>query len=174
MYALNLDRVIPRIKPAIPVSHVVQQTPVQIDTIAASTQEQRVAKGDRIVVAFIKQRPVAYLFAATSATWVGEVEDWLTIPPREVYLYDAYTAAKYRGQHIYPFLMAVAAQYFKRRGYRFVLIFTTAENTGSMRGIERCGFECYETVDYRNFLGLKSWHYRKGDRHVAARLSNEN
>jgi GNAT superfamily N-acetyltransferase len=105
---------------------------------------------------------------------VGEVEDWLTIPPREVYLYDAYTAAKYRGQHIYPFLMAVAAQYYKKRGYRFVLIFTITENTGSIRAIERCGFECYEIVDYRNFLGLKTWRYRKGDMRVATRLSNEN
>jgi GNAT superfamily N-acetyltransferase len=174
MYALDLDVVIPRVKPLLPVRYAMHQGRVRIDTVAASTQEQRVAKGDRIFVAYIKHQPVAYLFAAMTDTWVGEVEDWLNIPAREVYLYDAYTAADYRGRRIYPFLMTAAARYFKKHAYRFALIFSTAENMDSVRGIERCGFKCYETVDYRNFLGLKSWHYRLGERHVKARLGNEN
>lgn len=174
MYALDLDEVIPGIKPLIPVRYAVHEGPAHMDTVAAPTQEQRAAKGDRVAVAYVKRYPVAYLFAATTDTWVGEVEDWLDIPPQEVYLYDAYTAADYRGRRIYPFLMAATAHYFKKRAFRFAMIFSTADNTGSIKGIERCGFKCYEVVDYRNFLGLKSWRYRVGERHVEARLGNEN
>lgn len=174
MYALDLDLVIPGVKPLLPVRYAIHQGRVRIDTVAASVQEQRVAKGDQIFVAYMKQQPVAYLFAAMTDTWVDEVDDWLNIPAREVYLYDAFTVPACRGRRIYPFLMTTAARYFKKRAYRFALIFSTAENTNSARGIERCGFKCYETVDYWNFLGLKSWRYRLGERHVKARLGSEN
>jgi hypothetical protein len=70
--------------------------------------------------------------------------------------------------------MTAAAHYFKKRAFRFAMIFSTADNRGSIKGIERCGFKCYEVVDYRNFLGLRSWRYRVGERHVEARLGNEN
>ena len=173
MYALDLGGVVPRVKPLMQVKYAVHKSPVRIDTVAASTQQQRAAKGDQVVVAYIEQHPVAYLFAAITDTWVGEVEDWLNIPAREVYLYDAYTAAEYRGRRIYPFLMTTAAHYFKKRACRFALIFSTAGNTDSLRAIERCGFKCYEVVDHRNFLGLKSWRYRVGERNVKARLGNE-
>ena len=135
---------------------------------------QRLAKGDRLIVAYVKRNPVAYLFAATTDTWVGEIEDWLNIAAQEVYFYDAFTAIDYRGRRIYPSLMAAAARYFKKRGFRHAMIFSTAENKYSIKGIEKCGFRCYEVVDYRNFLGLKSWYYQIGAKHVKARLGNEN
>jgi GNAT superfamily N-acetyltransferase len=174
MYALDLKGVIKMVKPQIPVKYSVHEGPVSIDPIEDLTRDERYAKGDRAIVARVKRHQVAYLFAATTDTWVGEIEDWFNIPQGEVYLYDAYTVADYRGRRVYPFLICAAADYFKKRAYRCAMIFSAAYNKDSIKGIEKCGFRCYEVVDYRNFLGLKSWHYRVGERYVRARLGNEN
>jgi ribosomal protein S18 acetylase RimI-like enzyme len=173
MYALDLKRPLQMVAPKVAVTCSVRESPVAIDLIGESMCEERYAKGDRVIVAYIKQNPVAYLFAATTNTWVGEIEDWLDIPQGEVYLYDAYTAGDYRGMRIYPFLMCTAARYYKRKAYRFVMIYSEAHNIDSIKGIERCGFQCYGVVDYRNFFGLKSWCYGTGDRYVKARFRNE-
>jgi GNAT superfamily N-acetyltransferase len=135
--------------------------------------ESRLEKSDRIFLAESEGNLVAYLFAATSKTDIGEIDDWLIVSQSEVYLYDAFTAPKARGKGIYPCLITYASVYFKNRGFKHALIFSTAGNSASIKGIERCGFSCYETVWYRNLLGWKSWRYRVTESVVSSRLSNE-
>jgi GNAT superfamily N-acetyltransferase len=173
LYALDLGGSIRTVKPKNGIAYSVHKRSGPVGMIESSRCERRFAKGDRAIVAYIKHNPVAYLFAATTDTWVGEIEDWLSIVSKEVYFYDAFTAVRYRGRGIYPSLLCRGAAYFKKRGYRHAVIFSTARNRDSIKGIEGCGFSCYETVDYRNFFGLKTWYYRVGERYVKTRLGNE-
>jgi GNAT superfamily N-acetyltransferase len=174
MYAMDLEEGIRIIEPMLPVDCSVHECSVAPDIVEQSVLQERSVKGDTILVAYFQRNPVAYLFAATTDTWVDEIDDWFHIAPYEVYLYDAHTLPEYRGRRIYPFLMYSAADYFRRKTFHHAMIFSTARNVGSVKGIERCGFKCYEFVKYRNLLGCKCWQYKIGERHVESRLGNEN
>ncbi|KPK62838.1 hypothetical protein AMJ83_09525 [candidate division WOR_3 bacterium SM23_42] len=174
MYAFDLRNKMGVIAPGMAVNVSAHEKPVEARILHKSTAEERVARGEKIFVAYYQKNPIAYLFASTGDCWIGEIEDWLVIDPDEIYLYDAFTSPEYRGRGIYPLLINRAAGYFRNRSYRYTMIFATGSNTESIRGIEKCGFKCYEIVHYRNFLGWKSWHFIVGERHVGSRLSNEN
>jgi GNAT superfamily N-acetyltransferase len=173
MYAFDLEQAVRNIKPLIGVKASFHKGMMDTDIIGASKKEERKARGDMVVAAYLKSEPVAYLFAATTDTWVDEVEDWLNIGPREVYFYDAFTLPRYRGNGIYPFLICAAADYFQERSFSFALIFSAACNASSIRGIQRSAFAYYGKVQYHNFLGWKSWKYTVGERHVKSRFVHE-
>jgi len=174
MYALDLKQGIGIIEPELSVECSVHECSVAIDIIEQSVLQERCAKGDNVLVAYFRSSPVAYLFAATTDTWVAEIDDWFYIAPYEVYLYDAHTLSAYRGRRIYPFLICSAADYFGRKNFNHAIIFSTARNVGSVKGIEKCDFKCYEYVKYHNLLGWKSWHYHTGEKHVESRFGDEN
>ena len=172
MYALDLEKSIRKVKPSLPVKGSVQSGMIEGITGILHCEE-RFAKGDEAVCAFLRKELVAYLFAARTDTRVDEVDDLLIVGKEEVYLYDAFTLPAYRGSGIYPFLLNTAAMYFKKQAYSFALIFSTADNRSSIRGIEKSGFTGYGSVSYRKFLGWKSWDYRIGERHVNSRFEHE-
>jgi GNAT superfamily N-acetyltransferase len=173
MFASDLKQDTARVKPATPVQVRVHKHCTDIEIADVSASEVRASKGDMVIVAYRKKDPVAYIFVATSNTWVGEIDDWLYIGPREVYLYDAYTMPDHRGSGIYPFLLCTARDYFCQRSFEHAIICSTARNQASIKGIERSGFHCYQVVTYLNILGWRSWRYEVGERHVRARLRNE-
>jgi len=173
MYAFDMDKDICMVKPEAAIEVSMHEDPQAISFLEESSIKERLARGDRIFVACAEKNPVAQIFAAVNNTYIGEINDWLNIPPKEVYLYDAYTDPRYRNKQIYHHLICCAASYFKTRSYAYALIFSAAANAYSVRGITHCGFQCYEIVHYWNFFGWQSWKYDVGERHVGARLSNE-
>jgi GNAT superfamily N-acetyltransferase len=174
MYAVDLKKKICPVESQVVVDVTVHATPMQLGRVRQSVLESRLEKGDKIFTAEHDGSCVAYLFAATGKTHLGEIDDWLIVDSNEVYLYDAFTTSQLRGKGIYPHIITQALVYFKHRGFKHALIFSTAYNTASIKGIERCGFRCYEIVWYRNVLGWKSWRYKVRERFVGSRLSNEN
>jgi GNAT superfamily N-acetyltransferase len=173
MYAVDLRKKIQGIESQLVVDISVHTKPVPLGRVQKSVIESRLEKDDKVFIARSNGDLVAYLFAATSKADIGEIDEWLIVGQNEVYLYDAFTVSRVRGKGIYPRLIAHASAYFKNQGCKHALIFSTSGNTASIRGIERCGFRCYETVWYRNFLGWKSWRYDVRDKFVTSRLSNE-
>ena len=173
MYAIDLESALPIIKPTVTVRISFCDRPSEVDILNASTVAERTARGDKFFVAHHQGILVAYLFATTRECRVGEIDDWLEVGPREVYLYDAYTRPVFRGKGIYPHLITKAAEYFRHESYKHAMIFSTKDNLSSNRGIERCGFKLYETVQYRNFMGWESWEIELRDRHVSSRLRIE-
>ena len=173
MYARDLKRPVKKVESEVPVRYLVHEKPAMLDSVGELEYQERFAKGDKMIGAYQKKDLVAYLFAATSDTWVGEIEDWLNVPAGEVYLYDAHTAEDHRGMRIYPSLICEAMSYYKKKGYVFAMIFSSMYNIDSIKGIERCGFQLYGAVGYHNFMGLKIWKYNMEERHVKARFRNE-
>lgn len=154
-------------------SHVYDR-PAEVKILRSSTIAHRMSLGHRLFVAYHRDIPVGYLFAATQECRVGEIDDWLRIEQKEVYLYDAYTGPQFRGKRIYPHLISRAADYFKSESYEYAIIFSTGDNIRSQSGIERSSFNVYQKVYYRNLLGWKSWRIEVGERHVGSRLRIEN
>jgi len=173
MYAFNLTRNVKTVKPLLEVKESVHGSKLKDDLIGVTKSAERYAKGDMIVAAYLEKKIVAYLFAATTDTWVGEVEDMLRVKSNEVYFYDAFTLPPYRGKGLYPYLLCVAASYFQRQSFSCALIFSAAGNQSSIKGIQKSGFRYYGSVYYRNLFGWRSWYYRVGERHVESRFACE-
>ncbi|MDH4211004.1 MAG: GNAT family N-acetyltransferase [candidate division WOR-3 bacterium] len=173
MYAIDLKGEISIVRPSVTVKVSICDRPSEVDILNASAVAARSARGDKIFVAHHQGILVAYLFATTKECQVGEIDDWLDVEQKEVYLYDAYTRPGFRGKGIYPHLITKATEYFRNESYGRAMIFSTKDNLSSNRGIERCGFKLYETVHYRNLMGWKSWEIKSGDRYVGSRLRIE-
>lgn len=173
LYAFKLSGSIPEIKPKVTVEVTTHDRPLELGSLRRSIVEQRIAQGDKICVARHRSNPVAYIFIATRNCRVDEIHDWFTVASGEVYLYDAFTTDEYRGNRIYSFMLSHATRLYKESAFSYALIFSTALNTSSIKGIERAGFQCYEIVYFYNIFGFKIWNYKKQYDDIESRFSNE-
>jgi GNAT superfamily N-acetyltransferase len=122
--------------------------------------EQRLRTGCQLFVAYHGGKPAGYIFSSLSKCTVDEIERTLYIADHECYFYDAFTYPEYRGNNIYPCLLAYAARFYQDLSYHYALIFTLAENKPSVQGILKAGFSCYGQVDFFNTCGHRFWRYR--------------
>lgn len=173
LYSFNLRDKIPDITPKVTIDVVDYTRPLKLENLKRETVEERILYGDQIFVACHKSKPVAYLFVTTTRSQVCEIDDTLLVGSNEVYLYDAFTSADYRGNRIFPALISNAASFFKERSYSYALIFVTSSNINSIRGVKRAGFSCYQIIHFYNFFGFKIWNYTARSRYVQSRFSNE-
>ena len=173
LYICDLCDSIKKIEPALVVDISILERPIELENTPKTAVAERLASGQTIFVALHQTKPVGYLSTTTDRCWVGEVEDSLTVAPKEVYLFDAYTFKAFRGKHIYPALITHAAQYYKNRSYTKALIFTSRTNVSSVKGIEKTGFCCSKNIRFRNILGWKSWNHNRKNSDVQSRFSHE-
>lgn len=173
LYICDLCDSIKKIEPTLIVDISILERPIELENTPKTAVAERLASGQTIFVALHQTKPVGYLSTTTDRCWVGEVEDSLTVAPKEVYLFDAYTFKAFRGKHIYPALITHAAQYYKNRSYTKALIFTSTTNVSSVKGIEKTGFCCSKNIHFRNILGWKSWNHNRKNSDVQSRFSHE-
>ena len=173
LYRLSLKDSFVTITPKVKTDISVYEHPLELGNVDPLVLKERISHGDRVFVAKHQSKPVGYLFAADTDCWVDEIEDRLIVGSGEIYLYDAYTDIEYRRNRIYSALISNAAQYFKNLSYTSAFIFTTASNKISLKGIERSGFSCYQTIRYYNLFGWKIWYYKNRSKNVESRFSNE-
>jgi len=173
LYSFKLSDTSPEIRPKVKVEVTTHDRPLELISLQPSLIEQRIAQGDKIFVACYEEKPVAYLFTATRKCWVSEIQDLFIVASREVYLYDAFTIAQYRGNRIYSFLLNNVVRFFKELAYSYALIFSTASNISSIKGIEHTGFQCYETIHFCNLLGMNIWNYKQRNNDIQSRFSVE-
>lgn len=173
LYYLKLNQHQQTITARIPVDVSIGEFVPELEIFDKSIREQRNKRHDTVLIAFYQARPVGYLFATTKDCWVSEIEDWLIIKPHEIYLYDAFTRPAYRGKRIYATLLNHAADFFGQHGYLHALIFTGAQNTSSIKGIEYCGFSEYGSVQRLKLLGRNMWDFKITRRYVTSHFKNE-
>jgi GNAT superfamily N-acetyltransferase len=157
----------------IPVDVSIGEFVPDLALFSRTVRTQRNKRRDTALIACHHARPVGYLFATTKDCWIDEIESRLIVEPREVYLYDAYTHPAYRGKHIYVTLLNRAVDSFWQRGYSHALIFASAHNTGSIKGIEQCGFSEYGTVWRLKLFGRNVWNFRITKKYVASHFENK-
>ncbi|GIX46565.1 MAG: hypothetical protein KatS3mg131_0776 [Candidatus Tectimicrobiota bacterium] len=120
----------------------------------------RLERGEQFWTAQLQEKIVAYCWAAQRPVDIGEIRR--VIHPRhgEVYLYDAFTFAAYRGRNLYPALLQHILQASRAQGLQRALIFVLSDNTASIRGVQKAGFREFQRVVYTRFLGIPWYRYR--------------
>jgi ribosomal protein S18 acetylase RimI-like enzyme len=119
--------------------------------------QARLAHGEQFWTAQIESRIVSYCWATHHPVEIGEVH--CVVNPRgdEIYLYDAFTFAEYRGHNLYPTLLQCILQHSSQQGVRRALIFVLSDNMASIRGVQKAGFREFQRVTYYNLLGFSRY-----------------
>jgi ribosomal protein S18 acetylase RimI-like enzyme len=122
--------------------------------------QARLERGEQFWTAQLNNRIVSYCWATRDPVEIGEIR--CRIHPRadEIYFYDAFTYAEYRGRNLYPALLQRMLEHSHHAGLRRALIFVLSDNTASIRGVEKAGFKEFQRVTYCTFLGLGRYLYR--------------
>jgi len=120
----------------------------------------RFARGEQFWTAQHEDKILSYCWATQEPVDIGEIR--CVISPRgdEVYLYDAFTFAEYRGQNLYPALLQCILNSSRQHGLRRALIFVLSDNMASIRGVQKAGFREFQRVTYRNIFGFARYAYR--------------
>ena len=121
----------------------------------------RLAAGDRCVVAIVDNRIVGYEWFSDSL--IHEEAAWgyrITIPGGFVYAYDAYIDPAYRNTGVWLRFKAYLADWMTARGKHGVLTFVDYGNWPSLRTHLRFGFEPTESVVALRVIGVRL--FRKG------------
>lgn len=120
----------------------------------------RFARDEQFWMAQYEDKILSYCWATQEPVEIGEIRS--TISPRgdEVYLYDAFTFAEYRGQNLYPALLQCILSSSRQQGLGRALIFVLSDNTASIRGVQKAGFREFQRVTYRNIFGFARYAYR--------------
>jgi ribosomal protein S18 acetylase RimI-like enzyme len=120
----------------------------------------RFARSESFWTAQHEGKILSYCWATQEPVEIGEIRCIMSPRGDEVYLYDAFTFAAYRGQSLYPALLQRILEASHQQGLRRALIFVLSDNTASIRGVQKAGFREFQRVTYRNMLGFARYTYR--------------
>ena len=110
---------------------------------------------------------VSYCWVTRKPVEIGEIGCAINPRDDEIYLYDAFTFAEYRGQNLYPAVMHRILAHSREAGLRRALIFVMSDNVASIRGVRKAGFREFQRVTYYNFVGFVRYAYRPHLSHAA-------
>ena len=130
--------------------------------------QSRFERGEHIWTAHSDtDKIVSYCWVTRKPVEIGEIGCAINPRPDEIYLYDAFTFAEYRGQNLYPAVMHRILSHSQEAGLRRALIFVMSDNVASIRGVRKAGFREFQRVTYYNFVGLVRYSYRPHLSHAA-------
>jgi GNAT superfamily N-acetyltransferase len=113
---------------------------------STADMRQRFADGHRAYVAWRNGEAAAWGWVATRQATIGELGATLHLPPRWRYLWNFVTAVEYRGQGIYPHLLAEMME-CEADASTFLIAYAP-ENHASASGIRKAGFEPYADLSF--------------------------
>ena len=102
---------------------------------------QRFQRGCHCYIARNADRLVAYGWITFDEELIGGLNLRVRLLPGEAYIWDCATLPAYRGQHLYPALLAHMQRELQSAGFRRIWIGMDADNRPSQLGIARAGFQ---------------------------------
>ena len=114
----------------------------------------RFERGENCFVALHKGGVVSYIWGARGIVGVEEINMGVQPGPSEIYLYDAFTLAPWRGNNLYPAVLLSALEYARGLKLSRAIIFIDSENTASRRGVTKAGFVHFQTLKFRRHFGF--------------------
>lgn len=120
----------------------------------------RFARGEQFWTMQHASRIVSYCWATSEPVEIGEIRCVMSPRSDEIYIYDAFTFAEYRGNNLYPVLLQRVLDHSRAQGLRRALIFVLSDNEASIRGVQKAGFREFQRVTYRQILGCVRYTYR--------------
>ena len=103
--------------------------------------------GHRAYVATVNGVAAAWGWVATASATIGELEAQFTVAPNERYLWNFVTLAAFRGQGIYPRLVAGIVEIEAAEAEGFWIAYAP-ENHASGAGIRKAGFELVAELSF--------------------------
>lgn len=100
----------------------------------------RFATGRRCYAAFVEGRLAAYGWVSFDREEIGELGICIRLLPGEAYIWNCATLPAYRGQRLYPALLAYMISELHAEGLRRIWIGADADNVASQVGIAQAGF----------------------------------
>lgn len=101
----------------------------------------RFAAGKRCYGAWVDGQLAAYGWVTFDEEGIGELGLRLCLSPGEAYIWDCATLPAYRGQRLYPALLAHVIRMLRAEGVRQVLIGADTDNLASQQGFVLVGFQ---------------------------------
>jgi RimJ/RimL family protein N-acetyltransferase len=106
---------------------------------------KRLANDNMAFVAYMNNQPAAFGWMARDKAKIGELNHEFILPTGNRYLWNFRTLEAFRGQGIYPALLQYIIQNGGIGTNRFWIIHAP-ENTASLKGIQKAGFEYVGTL----------------------------
>ncbi len=94
----------------------------------------------RCYVGWVNGVLATYGWVSFNEEWVGELELRVRLAPDEAYIWDCATLQSYRGQGLYPALLAHIAGLLQAEGLHRIWIGADTGSVPSQKGITRAGF----------------------------------
>ena len=110
---------------------------------------------------------ISYCWVTRKSVEIGEIGRAINPRADEIYLYDAFTFAEYRGQNLYPAILQRILEHSRDAGLRRALIFVMSDNVASIRGVRKAGFREFQRVKYYNIIGFVRYSYLPPLSHAA-------
>jgi len=130
------------------------------DTEAAEVR-RRLRAGHRCFVERNEERIVHAGWAATTKPWVEYLGCEFPLTPGDVYQFDSYTAAPYRGLNLAAARVTWMARFFREAGARRLLAAVWPENTRAFRPLEKAGYRPFGIIGVVRLAGWRRHFYRR-------------
>lgn len=117
---------------------------------------RRLASGQMCFAAWYEGRIIHAAWVATGRAWIGYLAREIALAPDEVYSYESFTAADFRGQNVAGARLSYMQQALQRAGYRRVLAAIMPENKPAFRPVAKTGFR---TIGVMGYVRLGPWRW---------------
>ena len=101
----------------------------------------RIATGRRCYVALVGGALAAYGWVSFEEEEIGELQLRIRLAQGEAYIWDCATLPAYRGQRLYPALLAYIVSDLRAEGLRRIWIGADSDNLASQTGMALAGFQ---------------------------------
>jgi GNAT superfamily N-acetyltransferase len=132
------------------------------DTSPAEVR-RRLDAGHRCFVVQHDGRIVHAGWAATTKPWVEYLGCEFPLAPGDVYQFNSYTAAAFRGLDLAGARVSWMAQYFRDAGARRLLAAVWPENARGFRPLEKVGYRAVGIIGTVRLAGWRHDFYRRTD-----------
>ena len=106
---------------------------------------------------------VAYAWIAFDELYIEAINRTWPLGDDELFIYSCYVDKKSRGGGIYPAMLRKILYDHHQTGiYSRAYIGVNAENAGSIRGIDKAGFQMFNKIKYKKWLKREKWQVVEG------------
>lgn len=112
---------------------------------------------------------VGYAWVSRDHLFMEAVNSRYCMEPGEIFIHACFVREAFRGQEIYPDMLRAILADHHGRGCCRACIGVLSNNTGSTRGIRKCGFREFRRITYLRVLNLEKRWGMESDRFAGVR-----
>lgn len=115
--------------------------------------DEAIARGDECFALCEGERLAAYGWYAVQPTPIDPPDLRLSVPAGYVYSYKGFTHAHYRGRRLHAFVITLALQIYRSRGFKGLISYVESGNRNSFKSCARIGFDVFGSIYLSRVFG---------------------